>query len=380
MSSAPSRSARERPGVSWLIEVSGAVAVVLVFWVPSIQGADAAGGRILGASSAVLLAIAMLLRWKSPHAAVSAAVCLTALGWWASATTDPMVGVAWCLYPLAVVSTVRASILGTGAVGALVLVALGLGVSSPTQDAMQKVVFSVGALGGAWVLGRTEAERRAALRAAERRQAEFEQIQREAAMARDVHDVVGHALSTISAEAGVARTVSASDHGELLQALEDIELRSRSALEQVQSLVRSLRRRDGPPQADDEAGRAPTLRELATAATVSGLEVDTHIELPECDREISVVAARVVQEAFSNIIRHSSAERCELSVRPSAEGLLVRVDDDGKGVMTDGGTGSGISGMRERVEAVGGRLTVANRLSGGTRVVAELPLSVGSER
>ncbi|MBB5430172.1 signal transduction histidine kinase [Nocardiopsis composta] len=77
---------------------------------------------------------------------------------------------------------------------------------------------------------------------------------------------------------------------------------------------------------------------------------------------------------MSNMIRHAAAERCELMVAPAGERLVVRVDDDGRGIPAGGRAGSGIAGMRERVESVGGRLTVAERLGGGTRVLAELPL------
>ncbi|XKK41596.1 histidine kinase [Nocardiopsis sp. ARC36] len=283
-------------------------------------------------------------------------------------------GAAWCLYPLALRGGSRERDAGSVVLGVLVLVSLVLGVSSPAQDAMQGVVFGLGAIGVAWLLGRAEAERLGAVRRAERRQAEFEHVRREAAMAREVHDVVGHALSTISAEAAVARAVSSSEREELLEALEDIEHRSRSALVQVQDLVRALRRRDRAPLGG--GNHAAALRELVAAATVSGLEVDARIDLPEHGGEAAFVATRVVQEALSNIVRHAAAERCELVLAPVGGELVVRVDDDGVGIRAGGSAGSGIAGMRERVESVGGRLTVTGRPGGGTRVLAELPLEV----
>ncbi|MFJ9555388.1 sensor histidine kinase [Nocardiopsis sp. NPDC101807] len=374
------RDAREAPGrrsaASRLVDAAVSAAVVLVFWIPPVLALSPGGDRLLGSCLALLAGGAMLLRWRSPVTAVSAALVATAAGWLFSATTDPMVGVAWCLYPLALRGGSRERDAGSVVLGVLVLVSLVLGVSSSAQDAMQRVVFGLGAIGVAWLLGRAEAERIGAVRRAERQQAEFEHVRREAAMAREVHDVVGHALSTISAEAAVARAVSSSDRGELLEALEDIEDRSRSALVQVQDLVRALRRRDRAPFGDGGGNHAAALRELVAAAAVSGLEVDARIDLPEHGGEAAFVATRVVQEALSNIVRHAAAERCELVLAPVGGELVVRVDDDGIGIRADGSAGSGIAGMRERVESVGGRLTVARRPSGGTSVVAELPMEV----
>ncbi|WP_420159646.1 sensor histidine kinase [Nocardiopsis sp. CNT-189] len=357
------------------MEAAVSAAAVLVFWVPPLLALDGGGQRLLGASMAGVLGCAMLLRWRRPGAAVAAALGATAAGWAVSATTDPMIGAAWCLYPLALEGRSRKRAAGPVAVGVLVAAALMLGISVPEGDPVQRVVFGLGAIGTAWLLARSEAERAGAVRRAERRRAEFEQAQREVAMAREVHDIVGHALSTISAEAGVARAVSHSDKGEMLEALEDIEHRSRAALEEVQALVRALRRRDRAPL--DGGGRgAAALRELVAAARMSGVDVDARIDLPECGKEVVLVATRVAQEALSNMVRHAAAERCELMVAPVGESLVVRVDDDGRGIPPGGRAGSGIAGMRERVESVGGRLTVSDRLGGGTRVLAELPMPV----
>jgi signal transduction histidine kinase len=356
------------------VDAAVSAAVVLAFWIPPVLGLAPGGDRLFGSCLALLVGGAVLLRWRFPGAAVSVALVSTAVGWLVSATTDPMVGAAWCLYPLALRRGSRERDAGSVVLGGLVLLSLVLGVSSSAQEAMQRVVFGLGAIGVAWLLGRAEAERLGAVRRAERRQAEFEHVRREAAMAREVHDVVGHALSTISAEAAVARVVSSSDRGELLEALEDIEHRSRSALVQVQDLVRALRRRDRAPLGDGGGNHAAALRELVAAATVSGLEVDARIDLPEHGGEVTFVATRVVQEALSNIVRHAAAERCELVLAPVGGELVVRIDDDGVGIRAEGSAGSGIAGMRERVESVGGRLTVTSRPGGGTRVLAELPL------
>lgn len=365
---------------SWLVDVGALGAVVVVFWIPSIFHADTIGHQVLGTCLSLVMSCAIMARWKFPVASVLIALGSTIIGWLMSATTDPMIGVAWCLYPLALQQKPQRQNARTAIPGVLVISAFVVGLGAPTEDFLQTVAFGLGAIGFAWLLGRIEAERLCAIRQAARQQVEFEQAQRETAMAREVHDVVGHALSTISAEAGIGRATPNLSRDEIRKTLEDIEHRSRSALEQVQSLVRALRRHDDPAR-DGEAGKITddtTISELVAAATVSGLKVDTHIDLPEwlSGREVALVATRVVQEALSNIIRHAKADRCELSVAPDEDNLIVRVDDDGSGMLRDRSVGSGLLGMRERVESVGGHLTVTNRLAGGTRVLARLPLPV----
>lgn len=191
-----------------------------------------------------------------------------------------------------------------------------------------------------------------------------------------MHDVVGHALSVIRAEADVARNTAGTEE-ELLQSLTDIEERAGGALEEVQQLVRTLR------TGEDERGGAPSLPELLTAARVSGLEVESAVELPEVPSATQAVVSRVVQEALSNVVRHSDASSCTVAVKAagatagSDHGILtVHVEDNGTGISAHQAPGAGLTGMRERVEAVGGSLSVSGLSQGGTRVLARLPLQV----
>jgi signal transduction histidine kinase len=90
---------------------------------------------------------------------------------------------------------------------------------------------------------------------------------------------------------------------------------------------------------------------------------------------VELTAYRVVQEALTNVVRHAGAESVAVTVRRDGEALLVEVTDDGHGSGAGtGGAGLGLVGMRERAEALGGRVTAGPGPDGGYRVTATLPL------
>lgn len=357
--------------LSWGVDIGAAAALVVAFWLrPMI---DLTEPRIVlaGVCSAAGVAVAVVLRWRLPAIAPAVALVATGIGWVLEASTDPLLGVAWSLYPLAVRSAVRARLLGVAAVVTLIAVSVSYG-GEPSGGFDQRIVLAGAAIGIAWLLGHTEARRQEATREAVRQEAEAEQARRQNAMAREVHDVVGHALSVISAEADVARSLPDLREADLRSSLADIEHRARSALEEVQGLVRALRTGESSTQA------AVILPQLVAAARASGLEVAQHIEVTAASHQTDLVVVRVVQEAVSNVIRHAGARWCEVSVSPEDGAVVVRIDDDGSGLPDDWRPGTGLIGMRERVEGLGGSLTVTNRLAGGTRVLARVPVAAVS--
>ncbi len=348
-------------GLSWLVDAAAATVVVVSCWLLPRQVSGA------GAALAGVVAVAMLLRWRHPLACVLAAAAATAAGVALDVTTDPFLGAAWCLYPVALRRggnrTPR-----TAAVG--LVAAAGLAATLADGDGSTRVMIAIGALTATWLLGDAEARRAAAAQQVVAQAAEMERARAQAAMAREVHDVVGHALTVISAEAGVARSVGTPD--ELRESLADIESRARDALEDVQGLVRALR----AGSLDDAGADSPAaaLPRLVAAAQASGLSVTARLDVPSAPPQSGRAAVRVVQEALSNVVRHSGATRCDVAVFPDGDRLTVRVDDDGRGLPAAPRDGTGLTGMRERVTAAGGELTVTDRRGGGTRVLARLPL------
>jgi signal transduction histidine kinase len=232
----------------------------------------------------------------------------------------------------------------------------------------ERLAVAVAALSVAWLLGSAVGRQVVAARVAERARVQL-------AVARDIHDVVGHALGVIRAQTGVTLTFPDAGEQELRATLVDVESRAREALEDVQTLVRTLR--------DPERERAPGPDQLAsviTATRAAGVRVDASIDVGgRIGEGAGVVVFRIVQEALSNVVRHAPGAECSVAVREEAGAVLVRVRDSGRRVpATDGtgggGTGVGLRGLRERAGLIGGTVTWQCRPEGGFEVNARLPL------
>lgn len=368
MGEVDSSAVRKHSRSSWVGDSVAAVVLVVVFWVPQLMSASHLWLSASGVALALVVAASVMMRWRLPSVAPAAALVATGIAWFLQVSSDPMLAVAWCLYPLALRRGRRSRIIGGAAVIVMILVSLTYGAPPSAAGVDQRIIFAAVAIGAVWLLGQAEAKRLEAVRESTDRQAAYERAVHQASMAREVHDVVGHALSVISAEADVSRSLPDLREAELRESLGDIEQRARGALEEVQALVRALR--DGEPG----SGSTTPIQQLVTAARVSGLEVDTQLEETGLPEATSRVVSRVVQEALSNVVRHANAERCEVAVWHEDETVRVRVDDDGVGLSPRYQPGLGLTGMRERVGAVGGSVTVTNRVEGGTRLLATLPI------
>ncbi|MEB4613140.1 sensor histidine kinase [Leucobacter sp. M11] len=356
---------------SWLTDLGAAAVLVVVFWVQPLRAADEARTAAAGAVLAAVVAAAVLARWRCPILAPVIAVLATGIAWAVNVTTDPMLAAAWCLYPLALRRGVLTRIIGSAAVLVMLIALMLHGNTGPT-GVDQRAVYAALAVGASWLLGHAEARRLEASQHAVRQRAEAGQARRQTAMAREVHDVVGHALSVIGAEADISRNLPGVGASELRASLTSIEHRARGALEEVQALVRALR------AGRSDSGGATPLPQLVAAARVGGVEVTTRIDQIDAPEHTSLVVSRVVQEALSNVIRHAHASHCEVAVWQEDRAVSVRVDDDGCGHVGGHRPGTGLTGMRERVEGIGGSLTVTGRLEGGTRVLAWVPTEVAS--
>ncbi|OYO01081.1 two-component sensor histidine kinase [Enemella evansiae] len=354
---------------SWLSGVTDAIVaslIVMGFWAPN-WPSSGTPARVLWAGLVAAVIAAVLFRWRAPTVSPIVTLCATAWGWLTGLSEDPLLAAAWCLYPLALRRGGRTRVIGLVAVGVLLLVSTVTAVPESLLSFGQALVIGIGAVGAAWLLGHVEAQRQAATRQTALERAAAERARQQNVLAREVHDVVGHSLSTISAEAAIIRELPGADEQEWRDALTAIELRARAALVEMQALVRSLR------TGHQAVATSPDLTELVTAARVSGLEVSTEITTPPMSDETRIAVARIVQETLSNIIRHSGARGCEVSVRGDGDTVVVQVEDNGHGLPSRPTPGTGVAGMRERVEELGGSLTVTTRLEGGTRVLARLP-------
>jgi signal transduction histidine kinase len=196
-------------------------------------------------------------------------------------------------------------------------------------------------------------------------------------IARELHDALGHHLSLINVQSGVALHLNEGLSEQARSSLTAIRQASKEGLIELRSVLDILR-------ADDEqAPRSPTstlarLDDLVSQAAAAGLEVRAEIEgtVRPLPFGTDVAAFRIVQEGLTNVTRHAPGATATVLVSYGERDLIVQVDDDGRGDAGPAGvgTGKGIVGMRERVGALGGELEAGPKPGGGFRVLARLPL------
>lgn len=189
-------------------------------------------------------------------------------------------------------------------------------------------------------------------------------------IARDLHDLLGHTLSVVVVKAQLAQRLIPTDPARAAAEVADIETTGRRALAEVRSAVAGYRAR----------GLGAELDGAARALAAAGIEVATAAEVPPLRAEQETVLALAVRECVTNVVRHSGARQAAIRIAGSADAVILEVEDDGHGSGTP--DGEGLSGMRERVAALGGSVTRSpahpGRAAGerpGTRVRVSLPLA-----
>ncbi|QJY48505.1 sensor histidine kinase [Pseudonocardia broussonetiae] len=223
-------------------------------------------------------------------------------------------------------------------------------------------------------LRRARRERReqaaAAEREAERRRAGEERLE----MARELHDALGHHLSLINVQAGVALYLMDDDPEQARRALATIKTSSRDLLREMRATLGVLRGVDEPSR-EPVAGLA-RLGALVAENDLAGLPVTTRTRGTARDLPpgVDLAAYRIVQEALTNTRRHAAASAATVLLDYDEEGLTIEVTDDGRGPAAAGGAGGdGLPGMRERAVALGGSFAAGPGPDGGFRVRAHLP-------
>ncbi|RHW27208.1 sensor histidine kinase [Nocardioides immobilis] len=275
------------------------------------------------------------------------------------------------------------AVFAVAAYSALLPAAVGLGVAVVAMSLADigpdgpDVAFLTLILGAIWLAGlafhrqrrlvATVAAQALELEAAAREREELAAAAERTRIARELHDVVAHAVSTIvvQAEAGQALQQRAPDRA--ADAFVAIQTTGRQALDELRRMLGVLR--DSPGTAD--LAPLPGLTELPAlvdSARASGLDVDLVVDghgdlAPGPD----LTAYRVVQEALTNILKHASATRATIRITHGDGTLRIEVADDGRG--DRGGTngaGHGLTGMRERAQLHGGTVDVVSTPSGFT--------------
>jgi len=241
------------------------------------------------------------------------------------------------------------------------------------------VMFMIGWLAGFALRERAahadEAENRAAV--AERERAVAARIavaEERARIARELHDIVAHAVSVMVLQVGAVRHRLPQSLTEDRDALTDVEKAGRAALAEMRRLLGAMH--DGQ---DVELAPQPGLDSLdALVAQVgrAGLPVRLHVEgdavpLP---RAVDLSAYRILQEGLTNSLKHAKASHADVTVCYRADDLELEVRDDGVGASSGGGLGHGLLGIQERVKIYGGEMSAGPGQRSGFVLNARLPL------
>jgi signal transduction histidine kinase len=239
--------------------------------------------------------------------------------------------------------------------------------------------------GISWAAGFVLRDRAQKAEAAEIRAAQAER-EREAAarvavaeerarIARELHDIVAHAVSVMVLQVGAVRHQLPDELGEQRGALRDVERAGRTALAQMRHLLAAMRREG------DEAELLPQpgldgIDSLLDQISRAGLPVELHVDgdpvpLP---RGVDLSVYRIVQEGLTNALKHAHASDAEVIFRYRPDELEIEVRDNGQGSSTTDGLGHGLVGVRERVKIYGGEMSAGSANGGGFVLSTRLPL------
>jgi two-component system sensor histidine kinase DesK len=180
-------------------------------------------------------------------------------------------------------------------------------------------------------------------------------------IARDLHDLLGHTLSLVILKSELASKLAERDPERAREEIRDVERIARDALAQVRSAVSGYR----------SGGFENEILLARSALATAGVALETELSKTQLPPAHEAVLALALREAVTNIVRHAGARRCRIALHATHTHCRLTVTDDGRG--GNATFGSGLSGMRERVEILGGTMTRDGR--GGTTLVVTLPLA-----
>lgn len=377
--------ATTRPA-DWLLVTILLLLAWFEIWVEPIFQTGMPGPRVPLTVFATVTLIPLLARRAIPLAALTV-VCLGMVAVGLVGDTDQstfvlFLGLLVATYSLAAHATSQNALIGAGVVvvTAVVFESLTFGFKTPV-DIVVPVLF----LAGAWVIGReVHRQRQSAREAAAHTEllARTHQLETDGAVAaertriaRELHDVVAHAISVMGIQAGAARRTLTPGQTEQREALLDVERLGREALEEMRRMLGVLR----TDEVDHEIGPQPSLAQLPSLAADArraglGVTLEVEVEGDSLPVGLQLTAYRIVQEALTNVRKHAQAGSVRIRIRRSGPDLEVTVEDDGKGVTGDPEPGNGLFGMRERVTLHQGTLYAGPGEDRGFLVRALLPI------
>lgn len=196
-------------------------------------------------------------------------------------------------------------------------------------------------------------------------------------IARELHDVLAHSLSQINVQASVGLHLMDKQPAKAAEALASIKETSKTALDEVRSVLGVLRAEAGqdpsaPLVPEPDLTRLPG---LAASVTSQGVEVVLDVQVESAPKAVQLAIYRIVQESLTNVVRHANATRATVTVALESGDFVVTVTDNGAGLGATGSldSGRGVLGMRERAELLGGSLEAVPGASGGITITARIP-------
>ena len=321
------------------------------------------------------LPLARRRRWPLPVFAV-VLVAGVALGILGSMITT-VTGATYGLYTVAVQEDRKWSLLALAAIEAGVAVNFALTTknsSNPVNGAFTALVQLT-----VWVIGDGVRRHRAYTARLHERSLQHALTEQRLEIARELHDVIAHAMSVVAVHAGVGGHLIATRPDEAARSLDAIEATARAALSETRYLLSAMRADGHDPASLTPMPGIGSVSDLVKQVTGAGQPVSLRVEgQPRAlSPSVELSAYRVVQEALTNVVRHAGGPAtAEVVICYDDRGVLVTVTDDGNGSRQVGkshGYGHGLTGMRERISLLGGELSAGPRPEGGYQVAARLP-------
>ena len=238
----------------------------------------------------------------------------------------------------------------------------------------------------AWLAGYALRERATQAEAAELRALHAERerdaaariavAEERARIARELHDIVAHAVSVMVLQVGAVRHKLADELEEDEEALRGVERTGRSALAEMRRLLGAMRQNGDDLELTPQPG-LDGLDALLAEVGRAGLPVRLHLDGDRVPvpRAIDLSAYRIIQEGLTNALKHAHAQHADVTLRYEPGELLIEVRDDGRGAGATDGLGHGLVGIRERVKIYGGEMTTGTASGGGFALVTRLPLT-----
>jgi signal transduction histidine kinase len=251
------------------------------------------------------------------------------------------------------------------------------------------LVFTPLLFAGGWVVGFALRERGEQAQVAEEHALQAERdreasarlavAEERARMARELHDVVAHAVSVMVLQVGAVRHRMPASSADDREALGNVEHAGRTALAEMRHLLGALRQEGDRLELAPDRG-LDDVEALAGDVRAAGVDVRLHLvgEPVPLPRSLDLSAYRIVQEGLTNVLKHAGASQVDVTIEYAADELRLEVRDDGRGhAARVDGFGHGLVGIGERVKIYGGDMSAFATTAGGFVLRATLPLAGG---